>query len=466
MAKRRQLGSGTLRKRTDGRWEGRIVIGYNEKSLPITKNVLAKTKAECEEKLQKLKAEINAPVTIDIDSNVSFGTWIDYWYNTYIKATIKPSTRVGYENNIYNHIIPSIGNIQLSSLTSSDLQEFYNSLKEDGRIILTSAHGKGLSDRAIQSCHITCKSALARAISDGLIKKNPAEFCKVKSQKRAEMKVLSPDEIQRFLIQAKYDGYFEIFLMDLMTGLRRGELLGVKWKDINFRTGELHIKRQVQLQDGKMKEVPPKTNFAKRTIILPPTLIDVLKEYKNTCQSEWLFPSPTDNSRPRNAHTLYRQMQRVLEKAECKKVRMHDLRHTFATMSLKSGMDVKTLSAIIGHASAGTTLNIYAHTTEEMQKNAAMKIEKSLGQNLDSSKQNRDVTNKATEKPTQSDFEPKKGKRRKAGTGCIHQINDNLWEGSYSPKINGKKVKHNIYAHSEEECERELKKLIEKVKKG
>lgn len=140
MAKRRKQGDGTLRLRKDGRWEGRVVVGYDDKGLPVTKNVTAKTKAECAAKLEKLKEHYGKP-TEKINSEMSFGGWIDFWYQTYCKHTIRITTQIEYENRIYQHIIPAIGNIQLNKLTQSDFQQFYAREKSGGRKIRVETYG-------------------------------------------------------------------------------------------------------------------------------------------------------------------------------------------------------------------------------------------------------------------------------------------------------------------------------------
>ena len=154
-----------------------------------------------------------------------------------------------------------------------------------------------------------------------------------------------------------------------------------------------------------------------------------------------------------------RRLQLILEHAGCKHVRFHDLRHTFATLSLQNGMDVKTLSTIIGHVSSSTTLNIYAHVTDEMQRTAAAKIDRGIikseaAQEVDTAPRN----------PPPSTFQPYKGQRRKPGTGCVSQINDHLWEGRYSPIVDGKRMARNVYAKTEDECQKKLAELIREMK--
>ena len=190
MAKRRKQGEGTLRLRKDGLWEGRIVVSYDDKGLPVTKNVTAKTKTECAEKLEKLKSQFGKP-TEKINSEMPFGEWIDFWYQTYCKHTIRVTTQQEYENRIYKHIIPEIGKIPLNKLTQSDIQQFYARTKSDGRKIHTEIYGKGLSDRVIRAIHANCRSALEKAVQDGLIRINPAIGCKLPPKKSREMKVLT-----------------------------------------------------------------------------------------------------------------------------------------------------------------------------------------------------------------------------------------------------------------------------------
>ncbi len=456
---KRKAGDGLIRQRKDGRWEGRIVVSYDEKGLPKTKNVLAKTKRECQEKLEKLKAEIGALPVEAPKGGMKFGEWLDQWYRTFIQPGIRPGTRENYELRIYKHIIPALGEVPLNKLTQSDLIQFYTQLKANGRIQYTETLGAGLSDRTVRSCHAIIKQALKKAAEDRLLKYSPASSCRLPPQRSKQMQVLTPEEMQRFLIQAKYDGYYEIFLLALATGLRRGELMALSWEDIDFDTGELTVRRSVRRTDGKLLVSEPKTQAGFRTILLPPSVVRVLREYRRSVDSRWVFPSPILEDSPRDPSTLAAKMKLVLERAGCKIVRFHDLRHTFATEALEHGMDVKTLSAMIGHVSAATTLNIYAHVTDIMQEQAAQKIDKEIfGRESGPLSQ-------GTKALPPSEFSAVKGKRRKPGTGCVTQINDTLWEGRYSPKWpDGKKHPRNIYAHSEEECEKKLAEMIAEEK--
>ena len=466
--KKKKQGEGSIFLRKDGRWEGRIVVDYKENGNPITKNVTAKTEAECREKLEKLKKEVAhliGRLPKKAKPDMPFGDWIDLWYQTYCKPTIRATTQAGYEDRIYLHIIPHIGDIPLDRLTQNDLQTFYGKIKKTGRLQYVEKFGAGLSDRMVRAVHASCRSALERAVQDGLITRNPAVGCKLPPKKAREMEVLCKEELRRFLLQAKEDGFYEMFMLDLATGMRRGELLGLQWSDLNFRTGELHIQRQIYCVNGKLTVNKPKTKTSDRTIILPKSVVGVLAEYRKTVDSRWMFPSPIIEDQPRNPSTIYERMQTTLERAGCKKVRFHDLRHTFATMAIANGMDVKTLSATIGHVSATTTLDIYSHRTAEMEIKAAENIERGIGKCESSTVPPPEKPAEEPAKELNEPFTPYKGKIRKSGSGCIYKINDHLYEGSFSPThVGGKRVKHNVYAETREEVEMKLAELIERVR--
>ena len=468
MARKRKNGDGTIRQRADGRWEGRYVIGYDDKGYPKTKNVLAKTKRECVEKLEALKKELGGIKSDKVKPDMRFSDWMEYWFENHAKPKIRPSTQVGYWDRIRLHINPELGHIPLNKLTQNDLQQFYGRLKKNGRKARTELYGNGLSDRMVRMCHATCRTALEKAVQDGFIRSNPAIGCKLPPKKAREMQVLDRDELQRFLIQAKAEGYYELFLLELATGLRRGELMALQWDDLDFETGVLNVNKQVCAVKGKIEFSEPKTKTSIRKIVLPPSILEVLREYKKTVFSRWMFPSPVKYDMPLSPGVAERQLSRILELAGCKHVRFHDLRHTFATLALQGGMDIKTLSAMLGHVSAATTLDIYTHITDDMQRQAAANIDRGIGKSTPSegcSAPGQETAPGQSAKSGMTDFQPVPRKQRRPGTGCITQKSPNLWEGRYSPTwIDGKKRARNVYAHTREECEEKLQKLIIEMK--
>ena len=462
MGTKRKAGTGSVHLRKDGRWEGRVVIGYDDRHWPKTKNVLAKTKAECLRKLRALREEVTEKEKPEAPPIMTLGEWLDFWYRTYSKPALRPSTQEIYENWIYNHLTPELGKIPLAELTTSDLQKFFTGMKNHGRLIYADQHGEGLSDRSVQACKIVCGKALDKAVQERRIHDNPILGCRFAQQKPKEMRTLDPDEMQRLLLQAKEEGFYELILLELATGMRRGELLALKWEDLDLTTGELRIEKQAHSIHGKMAISEPKTRAGCRTIILPPSVLEVMRAYRKTVFAEWIFPSPRKPAQPLDTSYVQKRLHAMLRRAECKDIRFHDLRHTFATVSLEHGMDVKTLSAIIGHSSSATTLDVYTHITSDMQRRAALRIDQGIA-GIEGLAPHEQVEGESV--PTQ-DFTPIKGKRRRPGTGCITHKSENLWEGRYSPRLpDGSRYVKDVYATTKEECEKKLAALILEMKK-
>ena len=219
------------------------------------------------------------------------------------------------------------------------------------------------------------------------------------------------------------------------------------------------MERQVTRTGGQLVVSTPKTKASVRTLVLPLPVVEALLEYRSTVRSRWMFPSPKKEDAPRDPASCRKKLETILERAGCRHVRFHDLRHTFATEALEHGMDVKTLSAVIGHVSAATTLDIYTHVTDQMRTQAAEKIDRRMGGKSAAAR-----CRKKQPAKTMTDFQAQPGTRRRPGTGCVTQINDRLWEGRYSPKWpDGKKRPRNIYAHSLAECEEKLAAMIREV---
>ena len=175
---RRKNGQGLIRQRKDGRWEGRCVVGYDEKNLPITKNVLAKTKREVEEKLKALKETVQKTV-VKTAADMPFGEYIDYWYRNFSELSIAATTRLKYENDIYKHIIPGIGKIPLAALKKSDLEKFYAEQMKSGNLDRNGVGDKKLSGAVIRSMHPRIKCALDQALKEGLVNRNEAGGCEL-----------------------------------------------------------------------------------------------------------------------------------------------------------------------------------------------------------------------------------------------------------------------------------------------
>ena len=372
MPKRRANGEGNIRKRKDGRWEGRYTVGHDpETGKAIIKNVLGKTQAEVKEKLKKAIEE-NVGIDYGRSKTYTAGNWLEVWYENYAKIKMRPSSYLNYRGYIENHIKPQLGKIPLNDLTTLHLQQFYKKLLAEGRVerIEAQKQPKGLSAKTVRNIHQIISSALKLAVEQRLIARNPAEGCALPKAERKEMQTLPVEQLTSFLREAKDSGVYELYYLDLATGLRRGELLGLKWTDIDLDRGVLKIQRAISRQNGKVVEAPLKTKNAYRTLPLSADAIDVLKAQKNKVgSSEWVFPSPTGG--PMSPDSVLHMLQRVLKRAGLPRIRFHDLRHTFATLALQNGVDIKTVSGMLGHFSAGFTLDTYAHVTTSAKREAA-----------------------------------------------------------------------------------------------
>ncbi len=195
MGRKRKNGEGTVRLRKDGRWEGRVVIGYDDKGLPKTKNVLAKTKGECVEKLTALKNLIDPAASSKIRADMPFGEWLVFWYENHCKPQLRPSSLRSYEGSIRLYLVSQLGHIPLNKLTTNDLQQFFGWMKRDGRSEYRESKGEGLSDSLIRNCHSLCRRALEHALTERLIVQNPADGCKLPPVRRKEMQILSREEL-------------------------------------------------------------------------------------------------------------------------------------------------------------------------------------------------------------------------------------------------------------------------------
>ena len=228
MAKKRANGEGSIRKRADGRWEGRYTAGYHpETGKRIIKNVLGKTQAECKAKLKKAIEESQA-LDISRANEYTVATWLRTWFELYAKPHIRPSTMNYYHRNIEQHVAPAIGDIPLNKLTTRDLQKLYNDLQSNGRLRKVQKKKKpGLSNSTVRGIHMMLHNALDRAVKEKLILSNPTENCIIPKIEKQEMKILHPDHISSYLNAAERRNALPMFYLELVSGLRKGELVAL-----------------------------------------------------------------------------------------------------------------------------------------------------------------------------------------------------------------------------------------------
>lgn len=380
--KRRPQGDGTIRKRSDGRWEARIIIGHKNDGTPMYKSAFAKTQKSALKELHHL-IELYRDVDLTEDCRMTLGEWLDKWLDEYMIFTIRESTLDSYRAMVKNQVKPFIGDKQISSLTTADMQKFYNKIKKEGRVRKHPIHGKTLADSMVRGVHMMLHEALDTAVKERLIAKNPTNGTTVPKCNYPEKQILGDSQLDTFLEAIKGEEYWDAFFyVEVMTGLRRGEICGLKWQDINFEENKLRVKRSVSVKKGGGVSIgETKTETGVRCIQMPPSVAELLKSKRQTAITEWVFPHFLHPEQPIHPAAAYRKLKVILKHAELPMLRFHDLRHTFATHAMKGGVDAKTLSGILGHTNASFTLDTYTHVTSDMQK-AASNIVGNIMQNI------------------------------------------------------------------------------------
>ena len=380
--KRRPQGDGTIRKRSDGRWEARIIIGHKNDGSPMYKSAFAKTQKSALKELHHL-IELYRDVDLTEDCRMTLGEWLDKWLDEYMIFTIRESTLDSYRAMVKNQVKPFIGSKQISSLTTADMQKFYNKIKKEGRVREHPIHGKTLADSMVRGVHMMLHEALDTAVKERLIAKNPTNGTTVPKCNYPEKQILGNSQLDTFLEAIKGEEYWDTFFyVEVMTGLRRGEICGLKWQDINFEENKLQVKRSVSVKKGGGVSIgETKTETGVRCIQMPPSVAELLKSKKQTAITEWVFPNFMHPEQPISPATAYRKLKIILKHAGLPLIRFHDLRHTFATHATHGGVDPKTLAGILGHTNASFTLDTYTHVTSDMQK-AASNIVGNIMQNI------------------------------------------------------------------------------------
>ena len=373
MAKRRPSGDGMVRKREDGRWEGRIVVGHKSNRNPIYRYVLAKTQAELTQKLHD-KIEMYRDANLSEDCNMTLGEWLDKWLNEYVVCYVRPNTLHNYTAMIKNQIKPHLGNRSLSTLTTQEIQKFYNTIKKKGRVKIDKTHhSTELADSMVRKVHMMLHEALDMAVKHRLIVSNPTNGTMLPKNNYAPKQILNDEQLNRFMAAIKDDmKWCDFFYTEITTGLRKGEICGLKWEDFDECYGTLKINRSIGINKNGVTLIgKTKTETGMREILLPPSTADLLRKRKINSVSEWIFPNFRKAEKPISPECAYNRLKALLIEAGLPSIRFHDLRHTFATHAIAGGVDAKTLSEILGQANASFTLDTYTHVTTDMQKNAA-----------------------------------------------------------------------------------------------
>ncbi len=367
MAKRRPAGDGLVRKRSDGRWEGRIVVGHKADGSPIFRSVFAKTQGELLKKLHSRMEEYR-DVELTEESGMTLGQWLDKWLADYMTLTVRESTLNSYKSITEHHIKPLLGDEKIGSITTADIQKMYNWLRENGRVNEHYEKGNALSDTVIRRIHMMLHEAMDAAVRERLIPKNPTEGTIIPKVNYAPKQILTEEQLEKFMEALKQDPlWFDFFYTELTTGMRRGEICGLKWQDFDDKTGRLHIHRSVGTRKGGGVRVgETKTESGARTILLPPSTAEILKQRKKKSYSEWIFHNPTVPELPLNPASAYRHLKTLLRKAELPPIRFHDLRHPYVKHTTKKYFLQKQKSQTIKHTAMVWDSGFFNHLKEQI----------------------------------------------------------------------------------------------------
>ena len=337
MAKKRANGEGNIRKRKDGRWEGRYTAGYDSKTgKRLIKNVLGKTQAEVKEKLKIALEETNGLDVSKAADEYTVASWLSTWYELYAKPNVRTATANRYELIIETYTIPRIGNIKLKKLTTRHLQKLYKELLESGRIHVGKNQNRGLSTTTVHSVHLMLHCALDRAVKERLIPRNPCEDCIVPKPRKLEMKILPPEDMKAYLDAAEARGLLPMFYLELVSGLRKGELVALRWDDLDIQQKTISVSKQyVRNPDGSLELTRPKTENSVRLVSIPQTAVDLLiQEHAKHSDSPYMFPSPLTGEmyHPDSVVNLHKK---ILKDAGLEHLRFHDLRHPYVKHTTK-----------------------------------------------------------------------------------------------------------------------------------
>lgn len=390
---KRGNGEGTIYQRADGTWCAQITTGVDPlKGTPVRKTVYGKKREDVKNKLIEIQNQVRTQTYAD-PGKMTLGEWLDTWLEEYMKNSIRQTTYDSYFVQIHKHIKPAIGHIKLKELETTDLQRFYNAKLERGRADkyknekgeIVTREG-GLSPRTVRYMHQVIRGALAQAIEEHKLVKSPADAVKLPRDPKKEMKTLSKDDVKVFLEHAKKYRYYAAYYLELASGLRRGEILALRWKDVDLNENTVKVSRHLVRVKGGFIFQEPKTEKSKRSVEIPEDAIKVIKAhmarqkveiakagelYENRDNEKERLLFATELGKRLDPKNFTRDFQGCLKQAGLEKVRFHDMRHTYATMMLEAGASLNAVQEQLGHHSPTFTAEQYGHVTKKMKKDAA-----------------------------------------------------------------------------------------------
>ena len=369
MAKRRGNQEGSIYQKPNGKWRAQIML--NGGRLSITTN----TRSEAQDWLRKTRNQMENGLTFK-GANTQFGEFLDEWLTSAKSRLTEHSWRT-YEQIIRDYICPGLGKVRLRDLNPAVIQRFY-----DRKVT------EGLGLRTVQRTHTIIHAALNSALKLGLLGRNPDNATQPPKPKRREMKYLDAAQVKKLLETARRTGdrNYALYYLAVSTGMREGELLGLRWDDVNLDQGVLHVRFSLKrLWSGVLALQQPKTKTSVRAIKLGSQTVEILQlqKIRNSIDAEkagklWKeqnFVFPSSVGTPMDPTNLIKAFRKLLRLADLPRIRFHDLRHTAASLMLNNGVDVLVASHRLGHARPSITLDVYGHLIPSMQAHAVEVLE-------------------------------------------------------------------------------------------
>jgi integrase len=370
MAKKRSQNEGSIFKRKDGLWVAQVTIQGRHVGKYF------KTQYEARQWLQTTRSQIEQGLTF-MGARTTLAEFLEEWLKGY-QQSVRSKTYYQYTQIVRGHIVPAIGSIKLADLRPDQIQSFYNAKIQ-----------RGTRSRTVLLIHAVLHRGLNYALKWGLLGHNPAQAVTRPKFKRPEMKTLNDSQVRVLLSASKGTRDEALFWLAVSTGMRQGEILGLKWSDLDWGTKRLQIKRQLQrLKNEGMTFSEPKSAAGKRAIMISSTMVEKLREHLDHQQQErqiagpnWqendlIFPSIIGT--PLDHRNLFRDFKELLKKTGLPNIRFHDLRHTAASLMLLQGIHPKVVQERLGHSDISLTLNTYSHVLPSMQEEAAEKMDELL----------------------------------------------------------------------------------------
>ena len=379
---KRANGEGTIKQRMNGLWEGQYISGRDSNGKLIRKSVYGRSQKEVAQKLTAMTNDVNTGLYI-APEKTTFGQWLDIWYEDYLGG-VKESTATQYKYHIEFNIKPNLGHVPIQKLTAPMIQKLYRQ-----RMTEATKGGKKLSAKSIKNLHGVIHKALDKAVQCRYIKFNPSDACELPRIPKKEMKVLKDEYLSKFLSEIKGKKYEELFFVDVFTGMREGEILGLTWDCVDFDNGIIHIEKQLKRKQGTNNVYFFDTlkNGKTRSVVPAPVVFEILRKIKKEQAANKLkYGSSYEN--PDNlvftneigqhigVEALWQALKRRAVAIGIPDLRFHDLRHSYATISIQNGDDIKTVSQSLGHATVAFTLDVYGHVTDRMKRDSADRMQK------------------------------------------------------------------------------------------